>query len=105
MQTAKTENRKHILMIATGGTIACCHSDAGLTPLLSSEELLNYVPAAKDFCTITAIQAFNIDSTNMQPRHWLLLSHLIEEHYWEYDGFVICHGTEDRKSTRLNSSH
>ena len=40
---------KNILLIATGGTIASKRSDSGLKPLISSEELLSYVPAAKEF--------------------------------------------------------
>ena len=41
---------KRILLIATGGTIASKRSDAGLKPLISSDELLSYVPSARDFC-------------------------------------------------------
>lgn len=100
-----TNCKKNILMIATGGTIACCHSEAGLTPLLSSEELLQYVPAAAQFCQVETIQAFNIDSTNMQPHHWLTIARLIEEHYWDYDGFVICHGTDTMAYTAAALSY
>ena len=32
---------KHILLIATGGTIASENSENGLTPQISSEELLS----------------------------------------------------------------
>lgn len=85
---------KHILLIATGGTIASKRSDSGLKPLMSSEELLSYVPSAKEFCRTDAIQLFNIDSTNIQPKHWLAIAAAIEEHYDQYDGFVICHGTD-----------
>ena len=35
---------KHILMLGTGGTIACKRSDAGLKPVITSEEILTYVP-------------------------------------------------------------
>ena len=35
---------KHILMIATGGTIASRETADGLTPQLTSEELLAEVP-------------------------------------------------------------
>lgn len=40
---------KHILLLGTGGTIACKHGDSGLTPLLTGDELLSYVPAARSF--------------------------------------------------------
>ena len=85
---------KHILLIATGGTIASENSENGLTPQISSEELLSYVPAAREFCTIDAVQILNIDSTNLQPEHWLLMARTVRENYDKYDGFVICHGTD-----------
>ena len=85
---------KNILLIATGGTIASKRSDSGLKPLISSEELLSYVPAAKEFCRADALQLMNLDSTNIQPKHWLLISSTIEKYYDQYDGFVVCHGTD-----------
>ena len=85
---------KHILLLGTGGTIACKHGDSGLTPLLTGDELLSYVPAARSFCEVEAIQVLNIDSTNIHPKHWQLLCQVLEENYDNYDGFVICHGTD-----------
>lgn len=85
---------KHILLIATGGTIASGNSENGLTPQISSEELLDYVPAAREFCTIDAVQILNIDSTNIQPEHWLLMARTVQDNHEKYDGFVICHGTD-----------
>ncbi|MEG0228668.1 MAG: asparaginase, partial [Lachnospiraceae bacterium] len=35
-----------------------------------------------------------IDSTNIMPKHWKLLSETIEQQYEKYDGFVVCHGTD-----------
>ncbi len=87
-------NIKKILLIATGGTIACKRSAGGLTPVLTSEELLSYVPSSKAFCNVDAIQLMNIDSTNMQGKNWLLIAQCINKNYAEYDGFVITHGTD-----------
>lgn len=85
---------KHILLIATGGTIASRHTAEGLAPRITPEELLSYVPDAASFCSIDTVQPINLDSTNIRPEHWLLLANLIEENYNHYDGFVICHGTD-----------
>lgn len=85
---------KKILLIATGGTIACQKTDHGLAPQLSPEELLQYVPTAKEFCEIDTVQPLNLDSTNVCPENWLLLEKTIEDSYARYDGFVICHGTD-----------
>ncbi|RKJ41203.1 asparaginase [Acutalibacter sp. 1XD8-33] len=85
---------KRILLIATGGTIACAKTEGGLAPALSPEELLARVPDAQSLCHTEAVQPFNLDSTNISPRHWLLLAQVIEKHYLDFDGFVICHGTD-----------
>ena len=96
---------KHILLLGTGGTIACKHGDSGLTPLLTGDELLSYVPAARSFCEVEAIQVLNIDSTNIHPKHWQLLCHVLEENYDNYDGFVICHGTDTMAYTAAAMSY
>ena len=96
---------KHILMLGTGGTIACKRSDAGLKPVITSEEILSYVPDSKRYCDIDSLQVFNIDSTNMQPSHWLAVARAIEEHYDRYDGFVICHGTDTMAYTAAALSY
>ncbi len=85
---------KKILLIATGGTIASEPSANGLAPSLSPEDLLRYIPDAREICELETIQPFHIDSTNVQPSHWLTLSAIIEENYEKFDGFVICHGTD-----------
>lgn len=85
---------KRILMIGTGGTIACRQTDKGLAPGLSSEDVLSYIPQVEDVCEVDAIQICNIDSTNVTPKHWKLMVRTIEENYKDYGGFVICHGTD-----------
>ena len=96
---------KHILLLGTGGTIACKRGDNGLTPLLTGDELLSYVPAAREFCHADAIQVLNIDSTNIHPKHWLMLSQVLEKNYDNYDGFVICHGTDTMAYTAAAMSY
>lgn len=96
---------KQILLIATGGTIACKRGESGLKPVLSSEELLAFVPATREFCQADTLQLFNIDSTNIQPEHWLAIAAAVETHYDAYDGFVICHGTDTMAYTAAALSY
>ncbi|MCI8660501.1 MAG: asparaginase [Lachnospiraceae bacterium] len=96
---------KRILLIATGGTIASKSSESGLKPLITSQELLSYVSDVQQFCNTDTLQLINIDSTNMQPCHWLMISDAIREHYQEYDGFVICHGTDTMAYTAAALSY
>ena len=96
---------KKILLIATGGTIASQQTKDGLVPGISSQMLCDSVPEAKEFCTLDAMQLLNIDSTNIQPEHWLLMVDTIEAHFHEYDGFVITHGTDTMAYTAAALSY
>ena len=88
------EYDKKILLIGTGGTIACKETDAGLMPALTAEEILEYVPEVKKYAFIETLQVCNIDSTDVRPSEWMLIASAIKENYDKYDGFVVCHGTD-----------
>lgn len=96
---------KQILLIAAGGTIASKYTKDGLEPGIMAAELLAYVPEAKEFCHVTAVQPFSLDSTNVCQEHWLILAALVEQNYDEYDGFVICHGTDTMAYTAAALSY
>ncbi|MDE6058743.1 MAG: asparaginase [Clostridia bacterium] len=96
---------KNILMIATGGTIASKNNGAGLTPALTSKELLSCVPEIAEVCRVKTVQPFNLDSTNLSPAHWLEIARLIEENYQKYDGFVVTHGTDTMAYTAAALSY
>ena len=96
---------KKILLICTGGTIASKKTEFGLSPQISAEEIISYIPDVKSICEIEAIQLCNIDSTNMMPYHWQLIVSAIEENYDAYDGFVICHGTDTMAYTSAALSY
>lgn len=96
---------KRILLLGTGGTIACKRTDKGLKPVITSDEILSYVPDSRSYCEIHSIQLMNIDSTNIQPCHWLAVEKAIEENYSQYDGFVITHGTDTMAYTAAALSY
>ncbi len=85
---------KKILLISTGGTIASRKTENGLAPVLSSKELLSFLPDISARFSLDTLSLFSVDSTNICPEHWLLLEKAIESRYQDYDGFVICHGTD-----------
>lgn len=85
---------KKILLIATGGTIACTPTESGLAPGLCSRELLETVPELSHVCEIDTLQLFHLDSTNMCHVQWLEIARTIREKYAAYDGFLITHGTD-----------
>lgn len=86
--------KKKILFLTTGGTIASAPTAAGLAPALSSQQLLNQLPEIAQLCDIDALALCNLDSTNVGPEHWLLITRAIQENYSKYDGFIIVHGTD-----------
>lgn len=85
---------KKILFIATGGTIASAKTEDGLTPAITSEELLAAVPDIRTMCLVDTVQPYSLDSTNMCWKQWIHLAEIIRENYEKYDGFVITHGTD-----------
>lgn len=97
--------KKKILLIATGGTIASHLGKDGLVPGLGTDVLLKCVPEIFAFCDVEAVQVYNIDSTNVTPKHWITLATTIRDHYEKYDGFVVCHGTDTMSYTAAMLSY
>lgn len=100
----KMEKRR-ILLIGTGGTIASEMGDSGLVPELTSRQLLRYVPDISGICEVDCIQLFSLDSTNIRPEHWLRIAKAIQECYERYDGFVVSHGTDTMAYTAAGLSY
>lgn len=96
---------KHILLIATGGTIASAEDGNGLSPALTGEELARSVPEIEGLCELDIVQPMNIDSTNMRPADWLRIAEVIRENYDTHDGFVILHGTDTMSYTAAALSY
>ena len=96
---------KNILMIGTGGTIASEKTPSGLTPELTTEQLLSFIPGIADVCRVECLQLYSLDSTNIRPDHWLGLARAIRQHYDQYDGFVISHGTDTMAYTAAALSY
>ncbi len=97
-----------VLLIYTGGTIGMNrnpHTHA-LEPF-DFEHLLYNVPELKQFDTKISTYQFDppIDSSDMSPLRWTDLSHVIADHYEDYDGFVVLHGTDTMAYTASAMSY
>lgn len=97
--------KKKILVIGTGGTIASVPGEKGLVPEKDVSGLLAFVPQVHELCDLEQIQLFSLDSTNVGPKHWRMLAECIREHYKEYDGFLILHGTDTMAYTAAALSY
>jgi L-asparaginase len=97
--------KRKVLMLGTGGTIACKRTEEGLTPAITTDELIGYIPEVKNVCDVHTVQVCNVDSTNVTPVHWAMISKTIENNYHSYDGFVVCHGTDTLAYTAAAMSY
>lgn len=86
--------KKKILVLATGGTISSKHSNEGLVPGLSIDQIINMVTGLNDTYDITTKDILNLDSSNIQPEEWQYIAKSIYNEYGNYDGIVVTHGTD-----------
>jgi L-asparaginase len=86
-----------VLLIFTGGTISMAENpQTGALRPLDSNKMKEYIPELKRLDINLQSVAFDplLDSSDIQPAHWVKLASLIEENYDKYNGFVILHGTD-----------
>lgn len=86
-----------VLLIYTGGTIGMNRNpQTGALEPFDFEHLLLNVPELQQFDMQIDTYQFQppIDSSDMSPRLWTELSHVIADRYHRYDGFVVLHGTD-----------
>ena len=93
------EQRRKVLVLYVGGTLGMCANEHGaLAPkkgFLTSEmekmsdlklpgmpqfEILEYSPL--------------IDSSDVHPQDWVKMAQDIHDNYFDYDGFLVAHGTD-----------
>lgn len=86
-----------ILLIYTGGTIGMIENpETGALLNFDFEQFRQHVPELKRFNLQINSYTFNppIDSSDMEPKHWIKIAQVIAENYESYDGFVVLHGTD-----------
>src|SRR5258708_26345919 len=90
-----------ILLIFTGGTILQGYDKkiGAFRPAKNPRDILQIAPELQDLFTIDYKFIANLDSSNIQPFHWITLAEAIYKNYQDYDGFVITHGTDTMSYT------
>ena len=85
--------KKKILLLTTGGTIASMPGGEGLEPQRSSvmEREINQL---RTYYDITVEDLICLDSSNITPREWQLIAEAVFTKRAGYDGIVISHGTD-----------
>lgn len=86
-----------IFVIYTGGTIGMVKDQATDTFVPFDFDLIDKnIPELARLNFDISVHSFSpiIDSSDMTPATWVKMAMLIKEHYDEYDGFVILHGSD-----------
>lgn len=89
--------KRSVLLIYTGGTIGMVEDPrTGALRPFNFEELTRQVPELDRFDTELNSVSFEppVDSSELSLSHWQDLAELIRQHYDDYDGFVVLHGTD-----------
>lgn len=89
--------RPSVLVLYTGGTIGMVKSPAtGALENFGLERFRNSLPELQSFDYRVELLAMHplLDSSDMEPRHWIEIARIICHHYDEFDGFVVLHGTD-----------
>ncbi|MFT6993477.1 MAG: L-asparaginase [Maribacter sp.] len=97
-----TLGKTKILLIYTGGTIGMVKDyESGVLKAFDFTELLKSIPELHQLeCAINTMTFDTpIDSSDMQPRDWVKIASIIEEHYDSYEGFVVLHGSDTMSYT------
>lgn len=86
-----------VLLIYTGGTIGMGRNQkTGALEPLDFNHLICALPEFEQIKTAVDVHPFSspIDSSDVTPKDWSVMVRIIADHYTEYDGFVILHGTD-----------
>lgn len=85
--------KKKILLLTTGGTIASVPGGEGLEPHRSDvmERELNQL---RTYYDITVRDVMCLDSSNIRPEEWQRIAQAIFEGRDGFDGIVVSHGTD-----------
>jgi len=92
----------NILLIYTGGTIGMIKDpETGALRAFDFDNLLVRIPELKLLdCKIETFSFDEpIDSSNMEPKYWVDIAEVIEQHYKNFDGFVVLHGSDTMSYT------
>ena len=87
------QEKKHILLLTTGGTIASVAGGEGLEPHRSGimEQQIDELRAYYD---ITVRDIMCLDSSNIQPEQWQEIAEVVFASRNDFDGIVVSHGTD-----------
>ena len=87
------EQKKKILLLTTGGTIASVPGGEGLEPQRSGV-MEREIDQLRTYYDITVRDLICLDSSNITPYEWQLIAEAVFTQRLSFDGIVISHGTD-----------
>lgn len=90
-------DKPRVLLIYTGGTIGMMKDyKTGALRAFKFEYIYDRIPELSHLDCVIETVSFEkaIDSSDMNPQHWVDIAEMIEQHYDSYDGFVVLHGSD-----------
>ena len=85
--------KKNILLLTTGGTIASIPGGEGLEPHRSGV-MERELEQLRTYYDISVMDVMCLDSSNITPEEWQLIARTVFENRAGYDGIVVSHGTD-----------
>ena len=85
--------KKKILLMTTGGTIASMPGGEGLEPQ-RSEVMEREIDQLRTYYDITVRDVMCLDSSNITPEEWTTIAMEIFRQREGFDGIVVSHGTD-----------
>jgi len=85
--------KKKILLLTTGGTIASMPGGEGLEPH-RSDVMERELEQLRTYYDITVRDVMCLDSSNIRPEEWQIIARHIFEDRADFDGIVVSHGTD-----------
>ena len=85
--------KKRLLLLTTGGTIASLPGGEGLEPHRSGV-MERQLDQLRSYYDIDVEDLMCLDSSNMRPAEWQAIARSVFEKRLDYDGVVVSHGTD-----------
>ena len=85
--------KKKILLLTTGGTIASLPGGEGLEPQ-RSDVMERELEQLRTYYDISVRDVMCLDSSNIRPEEWQFIAREIFENRIGFDGIVVSHGTD-----------
>jgi len=86
-------DKKKILLLTTGGTIASVPGGEGLEPHRSGV-MERELEQLRTYYDISVLDVMCLDSSNITPEEWQLIARSVFENRAGFDGIVVSHGTD-----------